>query len=963
MKNKRNRVDVTIGGTDYSKYLCLPFVVQDTGTEQLDSAIIELRGMRTDAKFRPFEAVSLCGGKYTYVVADDTVTEVYGRGLCNHEITLIDATKMTERILMEAKNFTQPLTRNVVEGTSANVYFIQDSQLGSINLSWWDSTSVKVDRTYYKTPQILPRVVHEYGVQIFSIEKIKAMHGGLDDFWGQFYGDWKISVYYNATQSAISPSVDLDVFETIREPMVIERDKLGTDFYFEAYKTGVYTVRYEVQNITGTTMHVAVPLSIYDSTEYSIKNYTIKDVLEILLDTAKPLFGNEEAEYKLDLTTEQLQKWSDMESPEFHFANGRSLYENLKEVGDFLHALPKVKIEGGQKKIYFQELGKREPASIKGVPYGNRQQFSVADYANAVEANFANLINAVDENDGSVVEPYQGGFITLRSDSYRIKEEDSYIPTAFPIGSKVTKVIVSNVYGVTGTDKEKCKDVEITPAIYEENAYLLLSSFSGSFPSSRTCALYYKTGERNIQGLWYRAEEKALDILNSLQRYSITNILNYFGGHDYSSYDYTSLQFQVTYIPFIDGRARQERTEFLGGDRMILAHNQSANQLSASAFGESLRGKVAMLANPSESKQYLFASIDDVPRAGDMIGDKNFISLVTTRVFPDFCISQIDLTENYNNSGAYAQLKTGIRQYEIPEGELRHTLVEEFCVIGEKEDVQVDNNLLCQTKFRRDTVGAFAAWQTNDISIARVSTYDDNGSTIAQDIALPVYSAALGNSVYFGFRFEDNYKAGARSIDIGMPSARGTQYVEYSSQNYARAKKLGFTLYGKLSTAIETHFDTPNTLPVVNGGIFEESDAYISTDVAGLMVWNKDAADSASLAYQIHFCSNDRYVITSELSKMMPYIRTSLGEYKNEPIYAYFYDGEIDEVTGIPRGNELNTGKRVDYDRDNLCLTIEPISAPYKSFILARQDRKCIIGKNTDNAPEKIYFNFKRKRG
>lgn len=964
MKNKRNRVDITIGGEDYSKYLCLPFVMQDTGTEQLDSAIIELKGMRRDAKFRPFEAVSLCGGKYTYVVADDTVTEVYGRGLYNHEITLIDATKMAERELMEAKNFTQPLNRKMGTPQGIEIYCYEDSPI-----DYFDEMHTAFDKKYYKSPVSIPvDDIHKNNLEIFAVDKIGA-YFGYDSLQALQNFTWTIAVYFNKTQPAMSPVVDSSVFDVVKPPTQI--NNVTANFSFDADKgSGIYTIRYHGKIGSASTDFI-VPLSVYDKEYADVDDgvYSIVDVLKILLDTTKPLFGHEEAEYKLDLTTEQLQRWSAIEAPEFHFANGRSLYENLKEVGDFLHALPKVKIVDGEKHVYFQELGKREQSNIKGVPYGNSQQFSVADYANAVEANFENLINALDENDGSVVEPYQSGYITLRSDSYRIKEEDSYIPTAFPIGSKIKSVKVSGLVGVKNSlgspeyDTTLSNKVyDITPAVFEQNEYALLSSFSGSFPFSQTVALYYKTGERNINGLWYRVEDNPLDILNNFQRYAITNVLNYFAERDFPSYDYKQLKFQVTYIPFINGRARQERTEFLGGDRMVLAHNQSANQLSASAFGESLRGKVAMLANPSKSKQYLFSSLDDVPSAGNMVGDKNFISLVTTRVFPDFCVSQIDLTENYNNAGAYAQLKTGIRQYEIPEGETRCTLIEEFCEIGKKNDVQVDNNLICQNAFRRDTITAFASWKANDISIARISTFDENDGTIASDIALPVYSAALGNSVYFAFRFEDNYKAGARSIDIGMSNARGTKYVEYASALYARAKKLAFSLYGEIPSALTTTSDTPNTLPTVSSGIFEESDLYISTDVAGLMVWNKDAADSASIAYQMHFCSNDGYIITSELSKMMPYIRTSLDDYKNIPIYAYFYDGEIDEVTGKPNGEIVGIGS-VTYDKDNLCLNITKPQKAYKSFILARQDEKCIIGKNTDNAPDTIYFNFKRKRG
>ena len=206
MRNKRNRVNVVISGKDYSKYLSLPFVFQDTGTEQLDSAIIELRGMPTGAKFRPFEAVSLCDGKYTYVVADDTVTEIYGRGLYNHELTLIDATKMAERELMEAKNFTQPLFRDIGTPQPAEVYYYQGN-FGLFN----EKTTIKLDKTNYKSPILVPAVITEYGVQIFSVDSVASLFG----YTSAKEQTWTVNVYYNANSPAISPEIDESVFANI----------------------------------------------------------------------------------------------------------------------------------------------------------------------------------------------------------------------------------------------------------------------------------------------------------------------------------------------------------------------------------------------------------------------------------------------------------------------------------------------------------------------------------------------------------------------------------------------------------------------------------------------------------------------------------------------------------------------------------------------------------------------------
>lgn len=934
MTNRRNKASITIGGQDYSKYLAFPFVMQDTGTEQLDSAIVTLRNLRTDAKFAPFTPVSLCDGAYTYVVADDRVTEVFGRSLWHHEITLIDETKTLERILMEGKSFTQPLEKSIGDAKDADVYF---------------ETSAGFNKDTYTTDKYQTPIKFDgdKSIPIISPRNALSIIGGgefIVDFVEVLHSRGEVAIGSGSYKSIYNKSLGLD----------------DTDSFL-ASMSGVYTIKYHYIFPSGGQSSIAkgaivIPVSFYSEAEMP-KKYSVYDVMQITLETAEPIFKGETPRYSLRLTEEQETRYKAMDAPEMHFANGRSLYENLKEIGDYIHALPKAK----NGKIYWQELGSAERADLsKGRRYGASADYNAAEYASTVEANFANLINSSDEAEGSVTDPYTDGFITLRSNGYRIKDEDSYIPTNFPIGTKVKQVLV-RIHNDDGTVKKR---VDITPAVFEKNEYELLSSFTSIYPFSKTHALYYITGQKNIEGLWYRAEDSALSFMNQFKRYAITNVLNFFGGEDRAEYDYTKLSFQVTYIPIINGRARQERTESTV-ERVILAHNQSANQLSAQAFGENLRGKVAMLGNANESKLYVFPRIEDVPKGGTMYDRKKFISSVTTRVFPDYCLSQIDLTENYNALGNFVQMKTGIRQYEIPAGQDRCTLIEEFCVIGKDEYTPREMGMLCQDIMCEKTLQAFyfTNLKAEDITSAFITTWDENSEPISGTVALPVYSTSLGASVYFGFSFADNYSAGKKSSDAGLYDARGTEYVEYGTPLYARAKYLSFAFTNKYNVTdlLEASNDLPN---IDSSAVYDADTVYITTesDNGALdLVWNKDGADIGNVAYQLHFVSNDGYIITSELAKMMPYTRTYTE--KQEAPKVYFYDTEVDELTGKAHSepiaeSELDSGWSQSYF---LRITEMPTVA-YKSFVIKRPNGECIIGKNTDAAEEVIHFNFKRRR-
>lgn len=938
MKN-RNRISIVIGGVDYSKYLALPFVFQDTGTEQLDSAIVTMRNLPTDGKFAPFTTVSVCDGKYTYVIADDRVTAVFGRSLWHHEITLIDETKATERILMEGKSFTQPL--QVDYGTPQKPMIYQRTLEGEAVSSINDDT--------YKTPIDVSnggKIKIYNPISVFGVSADKDMVYQIEVFYS------KNNIY---TDNNKGDSVSIFFKDYQLEEEI-------TDTEIEAVKgNGIYTIVYRKATNNGSGgpfITYFVPISVY-SKENAPPKYSVYDVMQITLETAEPIFKGETPRYSLLLTEDQEARYKAMDAPEMYFANGRSLYENLKEIGDYIHALPRVK----NSQVYWQELGTAERADLsKGKMYGANADYNAAEYASAVEANFANLINSSDEAEGSVTEPYTDGSITLRSDSYRIKEGESYIPTNFPIGTKIKKVLV-NLHGSNG---HIAKTVDITPAVFEKSEYDLLSSFSGIYPFSKTHALYYTTGQKNIEGLWYRAEDSALSFMNQFKRCAITNVINFFGGTNDDGYVYTSLSFQITYIPIINGRARQERTENTV-ERVILAHNQSANQLSAKAFGENLRGKVAMLANATESKLYIFPSLEDIPKGGQMYDRKKFISLVTTKVFPDYCLSQIDLAENYNALGAFVQMKTGIRQYEIPQGQDRCTLLEEFCVIGKDEHIARERGMLCQLEMCEKTMQAF--YYTNivaeDITTAYISTFDDDGKGIGDTIAIPVYSTSLGTSVYFGFSLADNFSAGKKSVLINQTGARGTEFVEYGTPFYSRAKYLSFDFTRKYAAFDATSLDVANSLPVVSG-VADATPSYISTtdsvygDIKEL-IWNKDGADIGNVAYQLHFVSNDGYIIGSELAKMMPYVRTS-GQYNQAP-KVYFYNTEVDELTGEAHGEPIaESALDAGWSQSFFLRILELPTTPYKAFVIKRPDGACILGKNTENADQVIHFNFKRKR-
>jgi hypothetical protein len=508
---------------------------------------------------------------------------------------------------------------------------------------------------------------------------------------------------------------------------------------------------------------------------------------------------------------------------------------------------------------------------------------------------------------------------------------------------------------------------DITKYVFEKTEYDMLSGFSGVFPYSKTYALYYTMGARNIEGLWYRVEDAVNDFLNVFKSYALANVYRDVSGESLADEKLLSrLSFQVTYIPIINGRARQEKTEHTGLDRLVMAYNQSANTLSAKAFGENLRGQIAMMANADRSLMYVFKDLSDVPTPGTLYDNTHYIESVTTRVFPGYCVAQIDLSENFNALGAYTELKTDIRQYEIPRGEDRFTLLEEFCVIGKQEPV--DQKLMCTGNLKSRALSAFQAnTPATDIAGALVQTFNDAKEPLSETITLPVYSSSLGNSAYLGFCFQDNFSAGTRAADIGQEYLTA-DHVPYGDRFYAQAKYLSLSLVeGFDKKTGPSDFMASAELPVASA--LESFTTYVRVTRENPLIWNKDSADVGNVAYQLHFVSNDGYVIGSELSRMMPFLRTA-KEPSTETAKIYFYDHRINQITG-DSGQSITDGlvatSTLTVNADDLneiySLTVDTLpSKPFTSWVIKRSDNRCIIGKNANTVDKHIYFNFKRKR-
>lgn len=931
---KYNRL--IIGGEDYTEYFTFPFMVQKALDETLDFAVVELPNTRRKEPFTPFTPVEIGRGDHamSFIVAIDEVEEKIGANRYKHTVTVMEYTKETERILCGAKAFTNPLVRDYTDGqtlTYLRTYNLYNGgTLGNI----------------YRTEELVSPIVT--GKTVIPISDFMQ---GFDN--GIVEGDMAaISIYRGDSTPLIFKSDGSFEFD---ESKYYDGGEFGIDdtVEFNFDKSGIYIIACEFGSYVGFRGLMA---QIYVSDKPVTRDpYTVEDVVNILLDTSETLrVGLDTPRYLLRYKSEEQRKIFQKAAPEFRFSNGRSLWECLREVGQYVHSIPRAvhDLTDGLDYIEFDELGGVERADLsKGMRYGGASSVTVGDYTAGLEALAANLVNLDDASEGSMIEPFGGGYMSLRAstEEARITEGTGIIKTAHPI-EKLIKVEVGS-FTVSGKTYE---GGDITPYIFEKSEYDILSGFYVAYPTSKTYALYYKQGAPNIEGLWYKAQDAAVSVLNAFEDYSITNIIQAATGAPTGilrDLDYPNLIFRVTYVPSVTARVRAYKPTYDGAFLSVLAHNQSANKLSAKAFGENLRGQLAMMSKPADRVMYMFQHLEDIPTPGTLYDDERYISSVTARCYHDFVLAEITLAAGYNELGSRVEINNAIRQFEIPASEDRYTVLEEFCEIGQK--TSDDANTAATASLRNEVIRAFGSQSKGkDVSVAMVTTYDKDGNPITADsVALPVISLALGTSLYFGWRFEDNFAAGSKS-SAGAKGYRVQDYVPYGDPYYAQAHSVGFRLLTvvKAPESLSSAHGLPEVTETIGGTVMASTGDHP-------VLWHKDSADAGCLSYQLHYVTNDGLIIGDGIAYHCAAVRQSQTA---SAANIYFYKNRINQLTGTTDESNYVATYHISVDETYRKITYDGSPEGFESWAIIKGGR-FMLGKNSREAPKEIYFNFKRR--
>lgn len=509
---------------------------------------------------------------------------------------------------------------------------------------------------------------------------------------------------------------------------------------------------------------------------------SITDVINRILDVGQPRPAYKAPKYTLDATI--AAKYQDVPAPEFFFPR-MTMFEALLEVGRKIQAIPRLTVDNNEEPtvITYDLLGLDDTYTLPddAEVIGYKNLIGSEDYCGGLDSYVDNHINTVDPNAGSVTEPFNGGFKTLRSASGATVTNANAV---FEVSRPIYRVLKFEMAYTSASTGEIIGD--ITQYVYEQAEYDALQTDSGIlYPNSKAHALVWRQGDKYIRG-FNTTSTAVLNIIQQFMKPSIFNIVKDEAKQISTSEIYGNLAFRLTYIPMDNLRLRQYKPYNTHARANLLYNQQNANTVEASYYGENLKGKLARMGNETEVYTVRFKSMDNLPKLGAILidkdgNDKGYIYKLTNRRARDFLVSDIYVTPDFNRLSEYFSLESNFRLFEVSEKQSidRQITVPRVIRIGFEKKIPNEPTLatlggrfrFISTFTQEDSTLVYEDRPT----LAYVRLVNRNYERI-NDYAfcLPVNSAACGNSLAFSFSFDNSFSAGKRNVGTNLTTSDPT---------------------------------------------------------------------------------------------------------------------------------------------------------------------------------------------
>jgi hypothetical protein len=954
-----NEFNIKIGGVDYTAYFIYPLNFQFVLDTALDQGFIEARNMTVTEAFKPFTPVEITINNYfqptLFYVGVDNVVVNQKTGRATHRILLTEETKILERVICRAKTFVKPLYNDYLSNP------VETSPLKFNTVQQFESDTSFYSGKIYPELGTATNPTYRFYTNPTSPIYAKGVVSPLAVGTGFTISD---VIGFNITEQVTSYQWMIEIFENSDRKGYVFSDEINnTKLIFDT--PGAYTMNVWMWVVTATTTHTCAAQYFVASANPATapSDLYITDTVNKLLEIAEPIRDGETPRFSL--SNKDASRFRRTQCAEFNFANGATLWENLLEIARTVHCIPRLK----NNVVYFDDLGSgiKLQSSALGTPVSYTADATSEKFASHIDSVVNGLMNLDDEDQGAISDPFKNGFRTLRSETsftdVRTTVDTALVRTVKPI-EKATKVSV----WYNGAEWD------ITPYIYEKKEYDLLYSNQGSYPYAKAYALYYVQGQPNIYGITYK---EANPISPIFENWAIENILSIVTGtkvdldsrNDTAGY-LLNLSFNVTYISTVNGRVKQSKRNVEDLKiNSVMAFNQSANRLSSINFGKRLKGEIAMLGSAEKKLVFKTRNWNAVKNAvGKIYGDENYgknmyISTVTAKIWRDYILVELGLTKNFNQLGKYVGINSAVRQFEFDTNVSEtYLLYEDYVCIDTVGNTPTDASgttisnggmivdSVAQTLRPTDNVGK--------ATLAVVTTYGYDKTEIGKFV-LPVQSMALGNSLLFNFRFEDNYSAGEYLQSFANTPYKLTRLARYGDALYGEAWGMRVQIYCDVGYNTGTKSSVGDGLPLFDRATISVWGSGENTALYGALVVDsgenpiiihKSSRDAINFTYQVHLITNSGFILGDALTQTNFLVGGDTNSSGNNENEVYFLEDSINEMTGDMTSGIVNDTRELN--KNGLEITLDrPISESYSAWAIYNKKGQFVMGKNGQFEP------------
>lgn len=678
---------------------------------------------------------------------------------------------------------------------------------------------------------------------------------------------------------------------------------------------------------------------------------------------------NDPVPFKLDTATEQW--FSTITAPEYCFTRS-TLYEVLMEIGGTkeVNAVPRLlwnEETNAFDTITFIKQGDSTdeytlPSGVKLT--GEEVDINADEYCEEFDSYAENMVNTLDAQRGSIHEPSSrdgADFKAAMSEDLTITDNTAIISTSKPI-YRVIKLIVN--YSLN----EYVATADFTPYVFEAAEYDNLTSYDGTYPYAKEWALRYAQGDNKITGLCLK-QETVTDLGSSFTKMAFWNILSRILGQDVNGSivnGIAKMSFNITYIPINTVRVKQRKAymEWKGSGTQI--YNQGGNVVEADYYGNHLKNRLARIGNPIKKYTFRLKENMTAPKIGQVFYDEEdgellYISQVDEEIGLTYTLITMWLTRNVNRLYNYTAVNSRKRQYAIDERMSvdRHVNISENIYIGDNvTESDTSMNSVAIEQFMdmfKDPLNADAS----QIKAALVRGINGNNYITNYWIWLPITMAAMGNSLYFGFRFKDNYSAGDQSVALSG-SKRLVRALPYGDDN-------GMIDYLDVRLCCPVNSSDKYDLPEysVDENILDRI-TFSSSSTHGRIPVYKDSRDILHIDIQEHFIATRRsLMIGSELAYCNRLINGTSDTF-GVAFLPYRLNEQRETLTiqdSYKAGNLPASAVTISGRKATISARTNTTGAAAKSWaIYNKANNRLVIGENMDIAAggtsSQLVFNF-----